>query len=676
MKHIVIGTAGHIDHGKTALIRALTGRDTDRLAEEKRRGITIDLGFTYFDLQRGERAGIIDVPGHERFIRNMTAGVPGMDLVLLVIAADEGIMPQTREHMDILELLGVKRYIIVLTKCDLADGEWIRMVRAEIRTETAGTILEDAPVVQVSSVTGEGIEELRDMIYAMAGEQTADEERADEETAARAGDSGKENARTEKSRGYPRLPVDRVFTIKGAGTVVTGTMRDGCFSEGDELMVYPCGQKCRVREIQVYNERVKECAAGQRAALNLAGIRKEEIRRGCVIAPSGSIRSGRMTDVKLSVLGHSSRTVKNRSRLHFYSGTSEILCRVILLDREELRPGESGYAQLRMESDTALRAGDRFVVRFYSPEETIGGGIVLDADAPREKRFRREAAERLRRLENRDPAERMEIKLREYTQTMVGITCLAEEMALDRAHAEQCARELADAGKVEIFPINGEWYVWRSSDEKRMRIRVMKEMSDYFRRYPYRSGVPVQQIRSSAMQDMKKSVADAYLEYLIQKNILERRTLSDREAGRSSAGDSGKGELLAPAGYDPAGAEAYLEAADRLEQIFLEAGCGFCSLRETEALLKDKKDMEEMTGLMIRRGEIVRLSGDYYTVPRIADRILRQIRERYHSGDIITIIQIKDLFGISRKNAKIILDYLEETGVVKQTGAQSERQML
>lgn len=676
MKHTVIGTAGHIDHGKTALIRALTGRDTDRLAEEKRRGITIDLGFTYFDLPGGERAGIIDVPGHERFIRNMAAGVPGMDLVLLVIAADEGIMPQTREHMDILELLGVKRYIIVLTKCDLADEEWIRMVREEIRSETAGTALEDAPVVQVSSVTGEGIEELREMISAMAGEQMADEERADEETAVRSGDSGKESARREKRRGYPRLPVDRVFTIKGAGTVVTGTMLDGCISEGDELMIYPRGQKCRVREIQVYNERVKECAAGQRAALNLAGIRKEDISRGCVIAPSGSIHSGRIVDVRLSVLGHSGRTVKNQSRLHFYSGTSEMLCRAVLLDREELKPGESGYAQLRMESDTALRAGNPFIVRFYSPEETIGGGVVLDFDAPREKRFRQEVTERLRRLENQDPVEQMEIELREYAQTMAEVSCLAEELALDRGRAEQCVRELAEDGRVVNFPVNGEWYVWRRSDEKKMRSRVMEEIADYFRKYPYRSGVPVQQIRSSAMPDMKKSVADAYLEYLIQENILERRTLSDRAAVRGTADDARKGELLAPPGYDPTDDEAYREAADRLGSIFLEAGCNFCSLREAAASLKGKKNMEEMTGLMIRRGEIVRISGDYYTVPRIADRILRQVRERYHSGDIITIIQIKELFAASRKNAKLILDYMEKTGVVKQTGAQSERQML
>ncbi len=665
MKHIVIGTAGHIDHGKTALIKALTGRDTDRLEEEKRRGITIDLGFTYFDLPGGERAGIIDVPGHERFIRNMAAGVQGMDLVLLVIAADEGVMPQTREHMDILQLLGVRQYIIVLTKCDLADEEWIRMVTDEIRTETAGTALEDAPLLRVSSVTGEGIEDLRNMISVMA-EETDDKKISD-----RPGNQSEECA----ERGYPRLPVDRVFSLKGTGTVVTGTMLDGCILQGEELMVYPGKQKCRVREIQVYNERVKQCGKGQRAALNLTGIQKDEIRRGCVIAPSGSIYSGRMVDVRLSLLGHSNRTVKNQSRLHFYSGTSELLCRAVLLDREELKPGESGYAQLRMESDTALRTGDPFIVRFYSPEETIGGGIVLDADAPREKRFRQEVTERLSRLEKEDPAEYMEIKLRKYAQTMADVSLLAAELSLDRECADLYVRKLADAGRIQIFQVNGEEYVWQSGDEKRTRRRIRVEMENYFRKYPYRVGIPVQQIRSSVIPEMKKNVADAYLESLIRNQILERRTVTEGCCGEEAVpGSDGKGELLAPRGYEPEESAGYRRAAERMNRIFLEAGFAFVSLKEAASQI-ERKDAEEIAGLMIRRRQIVQISGDYYTIPQISDQIRRRIREKYRSGEIITIIQIKDMFDVSRKNAKLILDYMENMGIVKQTGAQSERQM-
>ena len=272
MRHVIIGTAGHIDHGKTALIRALTGRDTDRLKEEKKRGITIDLGFTWFDLPGGERAGIIDVPGHEKFIRNMAAGVAGMDLVLLVIAADEGIMPQTREHMDIMELLGVQRYIIVLNKCDLADEEWIGMVETEIRRETRGTILETAPLVRVSAVAGSGIDELK----------------------ARIAETALGMPERESAEGKARLPIDRVFTAAGFGTVVTGTLLEGTIRTGDLLTLYPQGASCRVRGIQVYNQDAESCCAGQRAALNLAGTGRDEIRRGCVLAAPDSIRSGKM----------------------------------------------------------------------------------------------------------------------------------------------------------------------------------------------------------------------------------------------------------------------------------------------------------------------------------------------------------------------------------------------
>ena len=319
MSHVIIGTAGHIDHGKTALIRALTGRDTDRLEEEKRRGITIDLGFTWFDLPDGERAGIIDVPGHEKFIRNMTAGVAGMDLVLLVIAADEGIMPQTREHMDIMELLGVRRYLIVLNKCDLVDEEWLRMVEEEIRGKVRGSILEEAPIIRASAVTGEGIDSLKEQIAGMA--------------------AGIRDGR--KAESAARLPVDRVFSAAGFGTIVTGTLLEGTIRRGDQLTLYPKGISCRVRGIQVYNEAAEQCCAGQRSALNLAGVEREEIRRGCVLAAPDSVRSGRNVDVRLSLLKGAGRTVRNQTRLHFYSGSAEMLCRAVLLDADSIAPGEN-----------------------------------------------------------------------------------------------------------------------------------------------------------------------------------------------------------------------------------------------------------------------------------------------------------------------------------------------
>ena len=364
MRPIIIGTAGHIDHGKTALIRALTGRETDRLEEERRRGITIDLGFTWMDLENGMRAGVIDVPGHEKFIRNMAAGAPGMDLVLLVIAADEGIMPQTREHIDILSELGIRNGIIVLNKCDLVDAEWLEFAEQEIREELDemdGCCFADAPLLRVSAVTREGIERLIETITRTAMQIAG------------------ENGTAFGTRGF-RLFVDRVFSKDGFGTVVTGTVMDGSLKKGDGLELYPGGEICRVRNLQVYEEETDFCRAGERAACNLSGVKKELLHRGCVLATPGTLEVSRLFAVKLHLLPGAERLLENRSRLHLYCGTTEVLCRAVLLDRDVLAPGESAYVQLQLEADAVFVRGDRFVVRYYSPLETIGGGEILHVD--------------------------------------------------------------------------------------------------------------------------------------------------------------------------------------------------------------------------------------------------------------------------------------------------------
>ena len=358
MKHIIIGTAGHIDHGKTTLIHALTGRNTDRLKEEQKRGITIELGFTWFDLKDHTRCGIIDVPGHEKFINNMVAGVVGMDLVLMVVAADEGIMPQTKEHLDILGLLGIEKTILVLNKCDTVDEEWLSMMEEDVKEELKGTIMEGAPVSRVSAMTGDGIEELKELILHMV----------------------KDDVKEKDVNSIPRLPVDRVFSMPGFGTVVTGTLLSGSISKNDTLEVFPIGKECKIRNIQVHETNQDKCEAGQRVALNISNIHKDELHRGCVIAPVGSMENSRLMDVKLTVLKDSNRNIKNRDRLHLFTGTSEILCRAILLDKDELVPGETGLAQLLLEEELATKRGDRFIVRFYSPLETIGGGIVLEQE--------------------------------------------------------------------------------------------------------------------------------------------------------------------------------------------------------------------------------------------------------------------------------------------------------
>lgn len=634
MRHVIIGTAGHIDHGKTALIRALTGRDTDRLKEEKKRGITIDLGFTWFDLPGGERAGIIDVPGHEKFIRNMAAGVAGMDLVLLVIAADEGIMPQTREHMDIMELLGVQRYIIVLNKCDLADEEWIGMVETEIRRETRGTILETAPLVRVSAATGSGIDELK----------------------ARIAETALGMPERESAEGKARLPIDRVFTAAGFGTVVTGTLLEGTIRTGDLLTLYPQGASCRVRGIQVYNQDAESCCAGQRAALNLAGTGRDEIRRGCVLAAPDSIRSGKNVDVRLRLLKSAGRVVKNQTRLHFHSGSAEMLCRAVLLDADSIAPGESCLAQLRMETDTALKPGDRFIVRFYSPVETIGGGVVLEPDAPREKRFRPEVLERLRKREEGAPVLLLELQAEKHGKTMADMEELASELGMG-AEAAEYIRELADQGRLLLFNLNGREYVWHVRDEAAARKSLLDRMKQYLEEYPYRPGIPAG-ILSGLLREMNKKLVSAYAEYLCRCGILERR-----------------GERLAPAGYEIRKDETYCRVRSIVLEALADAEYQFIRINRLEFTKKQEEILPELLLLMSETGEIVRLSEDCCTLPSYMENACEKIADRFRGREKITVSEVRDLFDTSRKNAKLILDYTDRIGMTRKNGGESERIM-
>ena len=374
-RHIIIGTAGHIDHGKTWLVKALTGTDTDRLAEEKKRGITIENGFAFLKLPNGEEAGTIDVPGHEKFIKNMLAGAGGIHIAMLVIAADEGVMPQTREHLDILSLLGIRRGVVVITKGNL---EWKPGLREEIQMFVAGTFLEKAAVVVTSAVDGRGIEDLRRILWQMCLEET------------QGGDYAQRNASVNSFR----LPIDRVFSLKGFGTIVTGTLLDGALDMDSSAMLYPKAQLVKVRGIQVHGQNVSRAFPGQRVAVNLAGIGKEEISRGEILAAADSMESTMMADVKLRLLKSGHRSLKSGARVHLYHGAAELICKVILLDREVMKTGEEAVVQLRMEQQTAMKAGDHFVIRFYSPVETIGGGVVENPNALKRKRRRKLGAER------------------------------------------------------------------------------------------------------------------------------------------------------------------------------------------------------------------------------------------------------------------------------------------
>ena len=377
-RYRIIGTAGHIDHGKTWLVKALTGTDTDRLAEEKRRGITIENGFAFLKFPDGREAGIIDVPGHEKFIKNMLAGAGGIDIAMVVIAADEGVMPQTREHLAILSLLGIRKGVIVLTKGDL---EWKKGLDQEIREFAEGTFLENADVVVTSAVDGRGIEELRRVLWKLctAGKTTGNQNLSRNESDSCTGRMGT------KASAF-RLPIDRVFSLKGFGTVVTGTLLDGSLGLNYDAMLYPRAERVKIRGIQVHGQEVSEAVPGQRVAVNLPGIGKEHISRGEILAAAGSMEGTMIADVRLQLLKSGQRSLKSGTRVHLYHGAAELVCKIILFDRAVLKPGEEAIVQLRMEQVTAMKAGDHFVIRFYSPVETIGGGVVLNPNGVKRKK--------------------------------------------------------------------------------------------------------------------------------------------------------------------------------------------------------------------------------------------------------------------------------------------------
>ncbi|MCL2549127.1 MAG: selenocysteine-specific translation elongation factor, partial [Symbiobacteriaceae bacterium] len=380
MKHVIVGTAGHVDHGKTTLIRALTGIETDRLREEQQRGISIEIGFAYFDLPSGRRAGIIDVPGHERFIKNMLAGIAGVDLALLVVAADEGVMPQTVEHLNILSLLQIQQGLVVITKRDLVEADWLELVEEEVRERLQGSFLENAEILAVSATTGEGLPALVAAIDRLTS-----------------------SAQERDSKGVARLPVDRVFSVSGFGTVITGTLLSGSIALGDRLDLLPRGMTLRVRSLQVHGERVEEVLAGQRAAVNLAGIDQDQLQRGDVLASLGTLKSTMMLDARLHHLSSSPRALQQRTRVRVYSGAAEVMARLTPLEEEIIEPGQSSLVQLRLEEPLAVDAGGIFILRSYSPMTTIAGGTIIDPHPHKKTRFREAQVAALRIREQGDP---------------------------------------------------------------------------------------------------------------------------------------------------------------------------------------------------------------------------------------------------------------------------------
>lgn len=634
MKNIIVGTAGHIDHGKTTLIKALTGRNTDRWEEEQRRGITIDLGFTYFDLKNGDRVGIIDVPGHEKFINNMVAGVVGMDLVLLVVAADEGIMPQTREHMDILGLLGIKKSILVINKCDLVDEEWLELVEEEIQEELEGTFLEGAPVVKVSAATGQGLDELTDTIQQLMSDEVV----------------------AKDTQTIPRLPIDRAFTLSGFGTIITGTLISGTITREDVLEMYPIGKECKIRNIQVHGQNQDKCYAGQRVAINLSNVKKKEIRRGCVLAPKNSMKNTDLLDVKLKVLEDSMRILTNHERLHLYTGTSEILCRAVLLDKEQIGPGEEGLVQLRLEEEIAVKRGDRFVVRFYSPMETIGGGIVLEPNPVRKKRFDAQAIEELKKKESGSLGDVMELQIKEHGDTMITLAELAKVMAHSVDELKEYLEELEESGTIFVFPMKKDTYLWHRDSEFAVRQKIEEALQKYHSEHPYRYGMKKAEIHNTFLKKIKPNIFDAYIERMTGENVYGRRE-----------------EYLSLPGYEVPKDAMYLQTEKLIEDTFEKAGYDFVRFSEIDFGKIPRQTAEDVVLMMIDEGKILRINEEMFTMKHLMDEAKEKIQNHLKEENLITIAQVRDMFSTSRKSAKPILEYMDSIKVTKKTGGESER---
>lgn len=634
MKNIIIGTAGHIDHGKTTLIKALTGRNTDRWEEEQRRGITIDLGFTYFDLKSGDRVGIIDVPGHEKFINNMVAGVVGMDLVMLVVAADEGIMPQTREHMDILGELGIEKSILVLNKCDLVDEEWLELVEEEIQEELEGTFLEYAPVVKVSAATGQGIPELIETIERLTADEVVEKD----------------------IHTIPRLPVDRVFTLSGFGTIITGTLLAGTICKEDTLQMYPIGKECKIRSIQVHGENVDKCYAGQRVAINISNMKKSEIHRGCVLAPPNNMKNTMLLDVKMNVLPSSMRILTNHARLHLFTGTSEILCRAVLLDKDEIGPGESGYVQLRLEEEIALRRGDKFIVRFYSPMETIGGGVVLEPNPTKKKRFNAEIIEELKRKESGSSEDIIEMHIKNSKDSMLTVAELAKITALSLDEVKQDVDALEEKELIKVFHMKKDSYTWHRDNDKALQEEMIKTLQAYHEKHLYRYGMQKAEIHMTFLKKVKPNVFDLYLESLVEEGVLKRRN-----------------EFLSIPQHEIAKDKVYRQVENRLLTTFEQAGLDFPKVSEVDFGTVPFDVVEDILLLLMEEKKIVKLGEELYTLTSYIEHAKEIICSMLKEKDLITMAEIRDALETSRKNAKLIVEYMDSIKITKRNGTESER---
>ena len=626
MNNTIIGTAGHVDHGKTLLIKALTGTDTDRLHEEKKRGITIELGFAYLPLPDGSRAGIIDVPGHEKFIKNMLAGAGSVDVALLIVAADEGFMPQTREHLSILTLLGIKRGVIALTKTDLVEKDWLDMVKMDIEEEVAGTFLQNAPILPVCAVTGEGIDALKEELYTLLDQSQP------------------------RATHIPfRLPIDRVFPVEGFGTVVTGTLVEGVLNEGDSVTLYPSIAAARVRNIQVHGQDQQTAYAGQRVAVNLAGLKYTDITRGDTLAANGSMENSSLLDVALTILPGTLREIANNSRLHLHIGSSELLCRLVLMEGDALSPGQKAYAQLRLAQPLAARPGDRFVVRFYSPLETVGGGLVLDPQPQKHHREDAAVLEGFKLLEQGSPAQQISQMILRQSPSFLSSKALKRRFFKEDPAFDQAVEGLIK--NQEVVPLTEELVLHQGYiDLLGQKGRTL--LSAYHQANPLKGGMPRSELWGKLLPGEDTALADRVINLVLAQGFIKE-----------------KESLLADKDFKSLISKRHQQIMDDLTALFLSAGVEAPDLDEvSKPYDKEKKIYKQSFDALIDSDVLVVLTPkmaihkSHYT-----DALQTFDRLEAEKGEVV-LGTFRDALGTSRKYAVALLEHFDKKGLTKKTG--------
>ncbi len=625
MKDIIVGTAGHVDHGKTALIKALTGIDTDRLKEEKERGMTIDLGFASLVLPNGQRVGIVDVPGHERFLKNMLAGAGGIDAVLMVIAADESVMPQTVEHLEILQLLDVRRGVVALTKSDLVDKDWVEVVRDDVRETLAGTCLEKAPVISVSAATGQG---LPDLLTALT--------------------QACEAVETRDCSGPFRIPVDRVFTLTGFGTVLTGTLISGTVTVGDAVEIMPRGIRSRARQIQVHGEKVESARAGTRVAVNLVGLEVGHLSRGDVCTAPGLLRASDLLDLNLTLLKTAPRPLKHRTRVRFHVGTAELLGRIALLDRDELEPGDQAYVQFQAESPTAAARGDRFVIRSYSPMRTIGGGVIIDPNARKHKRFDAAALSALETASDGSAEELIDQTFRQHPAGLL-VRELSNKLAITDADVQGAIDSLRRTGK--LIELDGGRFM-HALVVADYESKISSALVDFHRSEPLKPGMSREALRNTAARALDSRVFASLLTRLQHTGQIAMSktsvSLPDHQVDLS---------------------KAQRAAADALSHALKDAGC---NVPAAEELLQrtglPRQEARAVLELLVHQGEVRKIADGLYHHSSTVTQTERMLKDYLRKHGSITVSQFRDLTSSSRKYAVPLLEYFDSKRVTRRVG--------